>query len=216
MEFVSVVRGAQESHYLIVDPMIPADVAAEIVRRRAFVSDRSTGRRAALGLAVALAAGVAVWLSWSVVGWREPPSFVAPALGGAAAGSAAYAGIRVLVRWIGGRGRRGKIRAGRLSRASARGALEYVPSEVRRWARAGQAPVADVVDLARACVATRSALTSIELWREATSHGSWAHANAVVGPIFAAEYEARRAELDELAARLGFAVPADLPPSLED
>ncbi|MBD8140979.1 hypothetical protein IFT36_10545 [Frigoribacterium sp. CFBP 13605] len=214
--FVSVARAGDETHYLVTDPSVPLDAALEVVRRRTFVSNGSAGRRVASWAGVTLGVAVAWWLAWDVAGLREPPSFVVPVAAGASAGAATSAGLRALARWIGGLGTRGRVRAGHRSRAETPGVLEYVPVEVRQWADAGHAPVADVVDLARACVATRSALTSIELWREATSDGSWPHADAVVGPVLAAEYEARRAELDELAARLGFTVPTDFPSSLED
>lgn len=214
--FVSVTQVGDETHYLVTDPSVPLEVATEVVRRRAFVSNGSAGGRVALGAGATLGVAAAWWLAWHAAGWREPPSFIVPVAAGASAGAAIAAGLRALARWIGGLGTRGRVLARHRSRAETPGVLEYVPVEVRQWADAGHAPVADVVDLARACVATRSALTSIELWRDATSDGRWEHAAAVVDPLFAAEYEDRRAELDELAARLGFTVPTDFPPSLED
>jgi len=214
--FVSVAHEGAETHYLVTDPSVPLDVALEVVRRRAFVSNGSAGRRVASWAGVTLGVAVAWWLAWDVAGLREPPSFVVPVAAGASAGAATSAGLRALARWIGGLGTRGRVRAGHRSRAETPEVLEYVPVEVRRWADAGHAPVADVVDLARAWTAARSAATSVELWRRTASDGSRPHADAVVGPVLAAESEARRAELDELAARLGFTVPAEFPPSLED
>ena len=214
--FVSVAREGHETHYLVTDPSVPLDVATEVVRRRAFVPNGSAGVRVALGAGVALGVAAAWWLAWHVAGWREPPSFVVPAAVGASAGAAVSAGLRALARWIEGFGTRARVRAGHRSRAEVPGVLEYVPVEVRRWAESVPAPAVDVVDLARSWTAARSAATSVELWRRVTSEGSQPHADAVVRPVLTAEYEARRAELDELAARLGFTVPADLPPSLDD
>jgi hypothetical protein len=214
--FVSVSRAGDETHYLVTDPSVPLDVATEVVRRRAFGSNGSTGGRVALGAGVALGVAAAWWLVWHMAGWREPPSFVVPAAVGASAGAAVSAGLRALARRIGGFGTRARVRAGHRSRAQVPGVLEYVPVEVRRWAESVPAPAADVVDLARSWTAARSAATSVELWRRAASDGSRPHANAVVDPILAAECEARRTELDELAVRLGFTVPADFPPSLDD
>ena len=214
--FVSVAREGHETHYLVTDPSVPLDVATEVVRRRAFASRDSVVGRVVLGAGITSGVAAAWWLAWHVAGWREPPSFVVPVAAGASAGSAVSAGLRALARWIGGLGTRGRVRAAHRSRAEMPGVLEYAPVEVRRWAESVPAPASDVVGLARAWTAARSAATSVALWRRAASDGSQPHADAVVGPVLAAEYEARRTELDELAARLGFTVPADFPPSLED
>jgi hypothetical protein len=209
--FFSVGSGDDATHFVVTDSAVPIADAVKAVRARPGGTAPSATRNAARATASLVGAAAGGWgIAWLLMGWREWPSFVLPAAAGALVGLAIVAVGRAGVARFASSGE--EVRA----RARRPGAIVFVPEEIRRWAEAAGAPVVDVAQLVGAWGEAREAALMVELWQRSSSREARPRADAVVRPALAAECEARRAELDELAVRLGFPVPTDFPTSLDD
>ncbi|WP_209559680.1 hypothetical protein [Frigoribacterium sp. PvP032] len=197
------------SRWLIADPDLSRDEAAAALRD-ALTWPRAGGAAgpAVAGLA-AVAGGLlgiaaAVWLL-DLVEW---PSWAAlGAVGAAAVGIPVWAATE--------RRANGRARARQqVATATARKSLVEVPASFATWAESDGRSLGhgDLVALARAVSATRTAASALDAWRWGDPEVDWPHAHAVVDPVLVAEYEAARAALDVLAGPLGYEVPAEIVP----
>jgi hypothetical protein len=201
---------AGRTRWLVADASLPRAEAADALRDALTwprVAGSSTiaplsGLAAVLGgvLGIAIAVwglGLVEWLSWAGLGAQ-----------GAAGASIAVGGV--LAERV---HRRAQARQ-RAATHVARDFLVEVPASFATWAGSDGRPLAhdDLVALARALSATQAAASTLDAWRWDAPDVDWPHAHAVVDPVLVGEYEAARAVLDELAARHGWSVPAEVAP----
>jgi len=199
-----------DTRWLVVDESLPRPELQAALR------DALTWPRGALASALPALVGVAATLG-GVVGVAvavggldlvEWPSWAGlGSVGAAAAGITAYGVL----------GWHAHERAAARRRAAtrvARAAVVEVPAAFAGWARAEGRTLRhdDLVALARALSATRAAASTLDAWRRGEPDVDWPHADSVVDPVLVGEYVAARAALDELAARHGWTVPAEVAP----
>ena len=209
--FFAIESGRRTWHWIVTDPAVPVELAETVLREQMGLVVVSTRVRLVRWVAVVVGAVCGAWAVWQFTGWTEWPSFVLPA------------GLGALIALLSVDGLRRALRS-RLSgdadlreRISTHGVVVSVPEVVRSWAEPrDDLSMEEVLQLTTRFEDAGAAASRANLWDPDRPEPYGPHATAVVGPIFAAEYEARRAELDELAGRLGFTVPADFPPSLDD
>ncbi|TWX35009.1 hypothetical protein ES689_14295 [Frigoribacterium sp. ACAM 257] len=197
------------TRWLVADPDLSRQ-EAEATLRSALTWPRAVGPADPALAGAAAAGGGAVGIATAIgaLGLVEWPSWAALGAVGAAAG-----GIPVWA-WLDLRARERTRARQRAATRVARESLVEVPASFASWARSDGRAVdhGDLVALARALSAARTAASTLDAWRWGEPDVDWPHAHAVVDPVLVDEYEAARAVLDELAARHGWTVPAEVAP----